>query len=83
PARARVFLVLAVVLGGCGQPAGPSPASAASESAPVTVRVATLVPVPFERSVFATSELVADEHVTVATKVPGRLASIVAERGSV
>lgn len=83
PARARVFLALVLLLGGCGQGAGPASTSAASESAPIRVRVATLTPEPFERSVFATGELVADEQVTVATKVPGRLASIVAERGSV
>jgi len=73
--------LLVLVLPGCSGEVPPALDAAASESAPRDVRGATLVRVPSERLLFATGEIEPDERVTVATKVPGRLAAIVAERG--
>src|SRR5262245_66605128 len=64
-----------------GSPAAGEPA--ASESAPREVRVALVQLVPWERSVPAVGELEPYERVQVATKVPGRLAELAADRGDV
>lgn len=80
--RTTVALLL-LALAGCGGGEAPSAGGTPSESAPVDVRVGTLARAPRERLLFATGELQPDERVTVATKVPGRLASIEAERGLV
>jgi len=58
-----------------------SSARATSESAPVEVRVALAQEAGWERSVPALGELAPFERVVVATKVPGRVAELDADRG--
>lgn len=71
-----------VVLAACERRAAPNP-PAPSESAPREVRVALVELASWERSVPAVGELAPFERVVLATKVPGRLAQLCAERGDV
>src|SRR5262245_51703520 len=77
---AAAFLVCAPIAAcDADDPAVGKPA--ASESAPREVRVALVQLAPWERSVPAVGELEPYERVQVATKVPGRLAELAADRG--
>ena len=76
-------LLAFAALAACG-PEGSSAASAGpSESAPLEVRAALVEFAGWERSVHALGELAPFEHVVLATKVPGRLAELAADRGDV
>jgi RND family efflux transporter MFP subunit len=77
--RSAFGCIGALVLAACG-PESPR-AGAPVAVAPVAVRVARVVRAPFERSVAAVGELQPFERATLATKVPGRLAELVADRG--
>lgn len=81
PSVAAACLVC-VVLAACDEQRAMS-TPAASESAPHEVRVALVARESWERSVPALGELAPFERVTLATKVPGRLAELFVDRGDV
>jgi RND family efflux transporter MFP subunit len=78
--RAAVFLLfpLLVSLAGCGRraPAGGTGVEAASQPAPLEVKVATAEARQVERSISVTGSLVADESVNLSFEVAGTLAHV-------
>ncbi len=77
PAAALLFTSLAA----CGSDGPGTAPSAQSESAPQEVRTALVQRAGWERSVAALGELAPYERVVLATKVPGRLEQLSADRG--
>jgi RND family efflux transporter MFP subunit len=75
-----VAFLLCMPLAACDEGSRADP-PAPSESAPREVRVALVQLAPWERSVPAVGQLEPFERVLVATKVPGRLAELRADRG--
>jgi multidrug efflux pump subunit AcrA (membrane-fusion protein) len=76
------LIVVGLALAGAGcqssdaKPRAEAPGARPGEAPPRTVRLATVTPASFEEVVEITGTLAADEQVMLATKVPGRLATI-------
>jgi len=73
-------VVVSILLAGCGD-APPAARAPTGPATPVEVRTAPVERVGFERSVAAAGELLPHERARLATKVPGRVAELLVDRG--
>lgn len=80
--RGFVF-VLTAVLAGCSGPYSSQPVAAKGERASAPVRVEALALTGVPEVVTANGELVAEEMAVISTKVPGRVARLAVDLGSV
>lgn len=80
--RTLAFILVGLVLAGAGcqssdaKPRAEAPGARPGDAPPRAVRLAKVAPASFEQVIDITGTLAADEQVTLATKVPGRLAQI-------
>lgn len=78
---AALCFALAVALSACDSRGNAAKAHPPVEASPIEVKTARVERAPWERSVPALGELAPWERVVLATKVPGRLARLHADRG--